>query len=90
MPDQGVAVGWDRLIRHLIEEGKLVRLTELMFPAPGAYYLTWNNKRELSVAARVLRDWLREMAEPARKIAPRPEGVSQTTGLVSQVFSCSV
>jgi LysR family transcriptional regulator, glycine cleavage system transcriptional activator len=70
MADQGVAVGWDRLIRHLIEEGKLRRLTDLMIPAPGAYYLTWNNNRELSAAAVVLRDWLREMAEQERKVAP--------------------
>ncbi|MFS8112646.1 LysR substrate-binding domain-containing protein [Rhizobium jaguaris] len=70
MADQGVAVGWDRLIRRLVEEGKLVRLTELMIPAPGAYYLTWNNNRDLSAAAVVLRDWLREMAEQERKIAP--------------------
>ncbi len=70
MADQGVAVGWDRLVRHLIDEGKLVRLTSLMLPAPGAYYLTSNNNRELSTAAVVLKDWLLEMAEQERKIAP--------------------
>ncbi|MEY9325612.1 LysR substrate-binding domain-containing protein [Sinorhizobium fredii] len=74
MADQGVAVGWDRLVRHLIDEGKLVRLTELMIPAPGAYYLTTNNNRELSSAAVVLRDWLRETAERERKIAPDQMG----------------
>ncbi|MEZ2127841.1 MULTISPECIES: LysR substrate-binding domain-containing protein [unclassified Sinorhizobium] len=70
MAGQGVAVGWDRLIRAFIDEGRLVRLTDLMIPAPGAYYLTTNNNRELSGAAEVLRDWLREMAEQERKIAP--------------------
>ncbi|MGY5809049.1 LysR substrate-binding domain-containing protein [Rhizobium sp. LEGMi198b] len=68
MADQGVAVGWGRLVRHLLEEGKLVRLTELSIPAPGAYYLTTNNNRELSTAAIVLRDWLLEMAEQERNI----------------------
>jgi DNA-binding transcriptional LysR family regulator len=56
--DQGVAVGWHRLVQPLIKEGKLVRFTSLEVTAPGSYYLTWNDKRELSEAARVLRSWL--------------------------------
>jgi len=65
--DQGVAVGWHRLVRHLIEDGRLIRLTQLEMPAPGGYYLTWNDKRELSPAAEVVRKWLREIAEVERK-----------------------
>lgn len=60
--NQGVAVGWDRMVRPLIEEGKLVRFTDLELPAPGGYYLTWNDNRELSPAAEILRDWLTETA----------------------------
>lgn len=56
--DQGVAVGWHRLVRPLIAAGKLVRFTVLEVPAPGGYYLTWNDKRQLSEAAKVLRTWL--------------------------------
>ncbi|HXV29745.1 MAG TPA: LysR substrate-binding domain-containing protein [Sinorhizobium sp.] len=67
MADQGVAVGWDRLVGALIDERKLVRFTELALPAPGAYFLTWNNNRALSAAAVTLRDWLREMAALERK-----------------------
>lgn len=66
MADQGVALGWDRLVHDMISEGKLVRLTDLTVPAPGAYYLTTNNNRELSEAACILRSWLREMAERER------------------------
>lgn len=56
--DQGVAVGWHRLVHPLIEAGKLVRFTEATMPAPGSYYLTWNSNRELSEAAKTLKDWL--------------------------------
>ena len=65
--DQGVAVGWDRLVRPMIKEGKLVRLTDLKMPAPGGYYLTWNDRRTLSPAAETLRTWLREMAQQERQ-----------------------
>lgn len=64
--NQGVAVGWHRLVRHLVKEGRLVRLTDLEMPAPGGYYLTWNDHRTLSPAAEILRTWLREMAERER------------------------
>lgn len=60
--DQGVAVGWHRLVRQLIKEKKLVRLTDLELPAPGGYYLTWNESRPLSPASEIVRDWLREMS----------------------------
>lgn len=64
--DQGIAVGWHRLVQGLVEAGKLVRFTNLQLPAPGAYYLTWNDKRELSEAAKTLRTWL--VNEAARSI----------------------
>jgi DNA-binding transcriptional LysR family regulator len=60
--DQGLAVGWDTLVRPLIAAGKLVRFTDVSMPAPGSYYLTWNNNRELSDAAKTLRGWLIEEA----------------------------
>lgn len=65
--DQGIAVGWHRLVRHMLRDGKLVRLTDLEMPAPGGYYLTWNDKRTLSPAAETLRTWLREIAGSERQ-----------------------
>jgi len=65
--DQGVAIGWHRLVRHILRDGKLVRLTDLEMPAPGGYYLTWNDRRTLSPAAETLRTWLREIAERERQ-----------------------
>ncbi|TIU65348.1 MAG: LysR family transcriptional regulator, partial [Mesorhizobium sp.] len=64
--DQGVAVGWHRLVEAQIDEGKLVRLTDLELPAPGGYYLTWNDNRMLSPAAESLRGWIREIAAQER------------------------
>ncbi|RWE19961.1 MAG: LysR family transcriptional regulator [Mesorhizobium sp.] len=66
MANQGVVIGFGRLVRDLLADGRLVRLTDLVIPGPGAYYLTTSNNRELSRAATVLRDWLREMAEKER------------------------
>lgn len=60
--DQGVAVGWHRLVRPLIEEGRIVPFTNLRIPAPGSYYLSWNASRPPRDAVRTLRDWLLEAA----------------------------
>ncbi|MER8760478.1 LysR substrate-binding domain-containing protein [Mesorhizobium sp. M0976] len=66
--DQGIAVGWHRLVRHLIEEGKLVKITDLEVAAPGGYYLTWYDNRTLSPAAEVFRDWLRAISARERDL----------------------
>lgn len=63
LDNQGLALGWERLVLPLLSEGKLVRFGELVIDAPGAYYLTWNARREFSEAARILRDWLLEEAK---------------------------
>ena len=64
--DQGLAVGWHQLVHPLIDQGKLVRFTEATMPAPGSYYLTWNDNRELSDAAKTLKAWLIGEAELCR------------------------
>lgn len=56
--DQGVAVGWHQLVKAAMRERKLCRITDLEMPAPGGYYLTWNENRELSPAAETLKSWL--------------------------------
>ncbi|MER8659453.1 LysR substrate-binding domain-containing protein [Mesorhizobium sp. M0847] len=63
--DQGVAVGWHRLVRTSVEEGKLVRITDLELDAPGGYYLTWNDNRT-PPAAEQLREWLRKISAEER------------------------
>ncbi|MGX9148219.1 LysR substrate-binding domain-containing protein [Mesorhizobium sp. 128a] len=64
--DQGVAVGWHRFVRPLIEDGRLVKITDLEVPAPGGYYLSWNDNRTLSPAAKLFREWLVKMAAEER------------------------
>lgn len=64
--DQGVCVGWHRLVQTLVEEGKLVRITDLVLDAPGGYYLTWNENRVLSPGAERLREWLRKISSEER------------------------
>jgi LysR family transcriptional regulator, glycine cleavage system transcriptional activator len=62
MADQGVAIGWEKLVSEHLASGKLRKFTDLMMPAPGAYYLTWNASRDLSPAAIELRNWIMEIA----------------------------
>ncbi|MDX8479906.1 LysR substrate-binding domain-containing protein [Mesorhizobium sp. VK24D] len=64
--NQGIAVGWHRLVRPLVEEKKLVKITDLELEAPGGYYLTWYDNRTLSPAAEILREWLREVCAKER------------------------
>jgi LysR family transcriptional regulator, glycine cleavage system transcriptional activator len=69
--DQGVAIGWHRMITPMVARGELVRLTNLIFPAPGTYYLTWTRTRKLSPAAQVLQGWIQEEAA-AERAQPGP------------------
>jgi LysR family transcriptional regulator, glycine cleavage system transcriptional activator len=61
--DQGVVLGWDRLVRQLVQDGRLRRFTDLELPAPGGYYVTLNDYKTLSPAGVTLRNWLREMSK---------------------------
>lgn len=56
--DQGVAIGWHRLVFPLVDAGRLVRFTDLRIPSPGSYYLSWNANHETGDAVEKLRDWL--------------------------------
>jgi len=58
MDDQGVALGWEQLIGGMVRDGRLKKISKLSIKAPGAYYLTWNESRDLSDAAETLKAWL--------------------------------
>ncbi len=60
--DQGIALGWERLVWPLLEKKKLVRCSDIVIDAPAAYYLTRNDNRSLSPAAAILEAWLIETA----------------------------
>ena len=44
--NQGVALGWERLVSPMIEQGRLVRLDDWQVTAPQSHYVTWPAKRE--------------------------------------------
>lgn len=60
--NQGLALGWDAMVRPLIDQGKLVRFSNLSLPDPIGFCLAWSDKKPLSHAAKALQSWLREQA----------------------------
>lgn len=81
--DQGLVAGWHRLVGPMVEQGQLLRFTDFVIPAPGAYYLTWNSNRDLSPAAVVFRNWIRRLAEDERR-APCPHHKSAPVATTSK------
>lgn len=61
--NQGIAMGWERLVQPLIEQNKLERFTDISIAAPIGYYITWHQTKSLSRAAEVLKKWILEQAE---------------------------
>ncbi|MFT3988932.1 LysR substrate-binding domain-containing protein [Aestuariivirga sp.] len=59
---QGVALGWMRLVKPLIERKALVQVTDAAMPAPHAYYVTWSADHTLSAEAEILKAWLLDQA----------------------------
>ena len=56
--NQGIALGWSGVIAPLMQDGTLVRFGKVGIIAPGAFYVTWNDHRNLSDAAELLKAWL--------------------------------
>jgi len=56
--NQGVTLGWHSQVDPLIQACRLVRFGDMQITAPGSYYLTWDENRPLSDAARQLSEWL--------------------------------
>jgi DNA-binding transcriptional LysR family regulator len=71
--NQGIVLGWHSQVEALIDSGKLVRIGEMEIPAPGSFYLTWDETRPLSDAAQRLRHWLvsvgKEFTDPRHRAA---------------------
>ena len=56
----GVALGWGRMVDHLLASGELVRLTELVVKPREAYYLVVPHGRSTTPTILGLVDWLRD------------------------------
>lgn len=63
--NQGLALGWDAMVRPLIDQGKLVRFSNLSVVDPIGFCLAWSDRKPLSPAAKTLQVWLREEAHPS-------------------------
>ena len=56
---QGVALGWNHLVKHLVDQGLLVRPVEQeLVHKDSLHYLTFNEDKEDDEACCRLRDWL--------------------------------
>ncbi|MFJ4346263.1 LysR substrate-binding domain-containing protein [Pseudomonas sp. NPDC089401] len=55
----GVALGWGRMLDHLLASGELVRLTDLVVRPREAYYLVVPHGRDTTATVLGLVDWLR-------------------------------
>jgi LysR family glycine cleavage system transcriptional activator len=59
LDDQGLALGWDHLVRHLVQQGRLVRpVTEELTLREAVQYLMINEKKAEDPACGRLKDWL--------------------------------
>lgn len=56
----GVALGWGRMIDHLLASGELVRVTDLVVRPREAYYLVVPHGRDITPTVLGLVDWLRD------------------------------
>jgi DNA-binding transcriptional LysR family regulator len=56
---QGIALGWSRLVDHLLMTGELVRLDVATFTPPESYFLVVPHGRTISPVITQLIEWLR-------------------------------
>jgi len=68
----GVALGWRRLIRPLLDSGELQVIGSASVPAPNRFYLAGLPEAQLSEGARKLRAWLLAEAQDARFRSDHP------------------
>lgn len=55
---QGIALGWRHLIDLMLDEGRLVQITEYAMHTGSAFHVIWAKDRPLSANAAKVRDWL--------------------------------
>lgn len=61
---QGVALGWEHLVRPLLDSGELIRPVDEEVVLEGAnHYLTWREELQDDAATALFRDWLSELCE---------------------------
>ncbi|PBB39970.1 LysR family transcriptional regulator [Mesorhizobium sp. WSM3866] len=63
--NQGLALGWDSLVRPMVHQGRLVRFSDVAMRDPVGFCLAWNNRKPLSKPASTMRGWLLDQAHAA-------------------------
>lgn len=58
--NRGLALGWHSLVKPLIDQGRLVRFSELAMRDPVGFCLGWNGRKTLSSPAQTFRAWMRK------------------------------
>ena len=56
----GIALGWSRLVAHMLHSGELVRITPYTVKSKDAYYVVVPTGREPGSITHTLVDWLRD------------------------------
>ncbi|YCI06310.1 LysR substrate-binding domain-containing protein (plasmid) [Ensifer sp. D2-11] len=69
---QGIALGWKHLVQDLMNQNRLVRLTDASIEAAGAYYVVTPTRRKPKVGAGIFVDWITECSKQDPLTAPRP------------------
>ncbi len=64
----GAVLGWEGLVRPLIDQGRLIPLVDESIPSPESFYLTVH--AGASAKARIFRDWLVAKGIGAPSVAP--------------------
>lgn len=59
MNGQGIALGWHHLVADLIDQGRLIRLTEASIKTRAGYFVVMPAKRSTKESARLFIEWLR-------------------------------
>ncbi|MEM6634683.1 MAG: LysR substrate-binding domain-containing protein [Pseudomonadota bacterium] len=61
----GLALGWKRLVRPLLDSGKLVPVGPYIIDAPHKFYLVGRPDEELSAGAQALKSWIIQEVDDA-------------------------
>jgi DNA-binding transcriptional LysR family regulator len=60
--NQGLALGWHSLVGPLIQQGRLVRITDLSMRDPVGFCLAWSGRKALSKSAAAFKAWILDQA----------------------------
>ncbi|KQW34816.1 MULTISPECIES: LysR substrate-binding domain-containing protein [unclassified Ensifer] len=65
MNGQGIALGWNRLVADLIQQTRLVRLTDASIRTRAAYFVVVPTRKPKKESGRLFIEWLREVSASA-------------------------